>query len=127
MLVLVTGPPAAGKTSVALPLAHALGFPLLAKDAIKEAIHDALPESTPDPVWSRHLSDAAYKVLLSLLEHIPSAVVDLNLPSELAPEFNALPGGKVQIFCRCPQAERERRLVERATSRHPAHLDDAVL
>jgi hypothetical protein len=127
MLVLVTGPPASGKTSLAIPLAAALGLPLLAKDAIKEAMHDGLPPTGAREVWSRHLSDTSYAILLALLEDVPSAVVDLNLPSEWAPRFGALERPLVQVFCRCPQEELERRLVDRATSRHPAHQDDVVL
>jgi predicted kinase len=34
-LVLVTGPPASGKTTLAAPLAAELGFALLGKDRIK--------------------------------------------------------------------------------------------
>jgi predicted kinase len=41
-LVLVSGPPAAGKTTVALPLAAALAWPLISKDDIKEALVDVL-------------------------------------------------------------------------------------
>ena len=41
-IVLVSGAPATGKTTLAGPLAAALGFPLLAKDHIKETLHDAL-------------------------------------------------------------------------------------
>lgn len=126
MLVFVTGPPAAGKTSLAVPLARKLDLPLLSKDAIKEAIHDELPSSGSE-AWSRHLSDASYRVLLSLLRNVPSAVIDLNLPTEWAERFGASGPSLLQVFCRCPQAELERRLVERATARHPAHHDDVLL
>lgn len=41
-LVIISGPPGAGKTTLAGPLARALGLPLLTKDAIKEQYADAL-------------------------------------------------------------------------------------
>lgn len=42
-LVLVTGAPGAGKTTLAGPLAAALGLPLIGKDVVKETLYDALP------------------------------------------------------------------------------------
>ncbi|MEZ4215058.1 MAG: AAA family ATPase [Myxococcota bacterium] len=41
-LVVVTGLPASGKTSVARRLAKRLGLPVFAKDDVKEQLHDAL-------------------------------------------------------------------------------------
>ena len=41
-IVVVSGAPGAGKSSLAEPLAIALGFPLLSKDQIKEVLYDAL-------------------------------------------------------------------------------------
>jgi hypothetical protein len=41
-VVLVSGAPGAGKTTLAVPLAAELGFMLLRKDRIKETLHDAL-------------------------------------------------------------------------------------
>jgi predicted kinase len=47
-LVYVSGAPGSGKTSLAIPLAAELGYTLLAKDRIKETLHDALGASESD-------------------------------------------------------------------------------
>lgn len=45
-LVIISGPPAAGKSSIARPLAEALGYPLFCMDEIKEHLADAIgPDS----------------------------------------------------------------------------------
>ena len=56
LVVVVTGPPAAGKTTVARELACRLRLPLIAKDTIKEALFDGL--GTGDLAWSRRLGEA---------------------------------------------------------------------
>jgi ATPase family associated with various cellular activities (AAA) len=49
--VVVSGPPASGKTTLARAIAPALGLPLIAKDTIKEALMSVLP--VPDIETSR--------------------------------------------------------------------------
>ena len=66
LVVVVTGPPASGKSSIARYLAEALPAPLIAKDPVKEALFDAL--GTGDPDWSRKLGIATYAVLYLTLE-----------------------------------------------------------
>ena len=46
-IVLVSGAPGSGKTTLAHPLAEQLGLPLFAKDTIKEALHDNLGRDEP--------------------------------------------------------------------------------
>lgn len=46
-VIVVNGVPGAGKTTLAAPLARALAVPLLAKDAIKEALFDAAGGMAP--------------------------------------------------------------------------------
>jgi predicted kinase len=120
-LVLVTGPPASGKTTLARPLAGHLGLPLLGKDTIKEALFDTL--GVGDRVWSRRLGAASYQVLLTLLGDIPAAVADANFYPSHRPALLAACQRPIEVFCRCPATEVERRFDQRAPIRHPGHVD----
>jgi predicted kinase len=91
-LVVITGPPGSGKSSLARALGARLQVPVYAKDSIKEALFDRLGEG--DREWSRRLSDAAYAVLFRLagetLEAGGSAIVEGNFRPEHAAGVNAL-------------------------------------
>ncbi len=65
-LVYVSGAPGSGRTSLAVPLAAALGYAFLGKDRIKETLHDAFGAPVPDLAWSRRLGGAAMKLLWTL-------------------------------------------------------------
>jgi len=122
IFVLVAGPPGSGKTTLAKPLASKLGLPLLAKDAIKEALMDAL--GTPVTVeQSRDLGRAAVRAILAVARTCPGAVLDSPFYPESAPDLKALPGRIVEIRCRCPRELALTRYRARSATRHPGHLD----
>ena len=123
-LVLVTGPPASGKTTLAQPLARHLGLPLLGKDPIKEALFDTL--GTGDRAWSRRLGAASYAVLLALAGELPAAVLDANFYPDHGPGLLRACQRPIEVFCRCPAAEVERRFTRRAPARHPGHVDHVL-
>jgi predicted kinase len=128
-LVLVSGPPGAGKTTLAVPLAAELGFALLAKDRIKETLHDALGFDA-DRAWSRKLGAATMELLWALAADAPAAVLEANFWSDHplnAERVRALDARTVEVYCSCPLEECLRRYAARAASRHSVHVFDREL
>ncbi len=128
-LVLVSGPPAAGKTTLAVALAAELGFALLAKDRIKETLHDALGFDA-DLAWSRRLGAATMELLWALAADSPAAVLEANFWSDHPlnrERVRALGARTVEVHCSCPIEECLRRYEARASSRHSVHVLDRDL
>jgi predicted kinase len=118
--VVVSGLAASGKTSVAEPLAQALGVPLVSKDAIKEALFEAV--GSVGLTWSKTLSRAADAAMVRIAQDLDGAVLDNFWYAETVDELLApLPRPIVEVFCRCdPEVAYER---FRGRSRHTGHAD----
>ena len=118
--LIVTGPPAAGKTSLVRRLAKDLGIPLFEKDTIKDLLYKTL--AFGDKAWSRQIGTSAIDVLFfaagQLLRNGVSVATESNFyrqfdsarASELASEVGA---EVVQIHCSAPPEV----LVERNAAR----------
>jgi predicted kinase len=120
--VLVSGLPGSGKSTLAPLLGADLGLPVFSKDAIKEALWDALGPG--DRVWSSQLGAAAAAALLVLVRSAGAAVVDTFVHADHLSGWMALPG-VVEVRCACaPDVARERYA---ARERHPCHFDADLL
>jgi hypothetical protein len=121
--VIVSGPPASGKSTLAPGIAARLSLPLLAKDTVKESLMASL--GVPDVDASRRLGRAAMAILFEVARESPVGAV-LEGPffrSLAAGPIGELPGPVVEVFCRCDQEVAATRYAARAPSREAGHFD----
>jgi predicted kinase len=131
-LLLLTGAPASGKSTLAARLAQRYGACVCSKDEIKELLFDTL--GAQDRRGSSALSDASFAMLFAFAARLLCAERLLLLEGNFRPGEHesalaaALPDGAVefaQVLCRAGAATCLSRLAARASdpSRHPGHRD----
>jgi predicted kinase len=126
LLVVVTGMPAGGKSTLANELSLMLALPLIARDGIKEQLYETL--GAGDTEWSSRLGRASFGLLFdlaaTLLDAGQNAIVEANFfRGDSEQQFAALPDhGVTQIHCSAPLEL----LVARYTGRrrHHGHPDE---
>lgn len=128
LIVLVSGAPGAGKSTLAAPLAAMLGLPLFTKDTIKETLYDALvpPEDTSRET-SKRIGAAAMELIWSLAAAAPAAVLEANFRPGSDYErakLTALNARIVEVYCRCGDALAIARYAARV--RHRAHVQATI-
>ncbi len=132
-LLIITGHPATGKTTLANLLAAELSLPLLSKDVLKETLFDSL--GWCDRAWSRQVGVAAitqlYRLADSLLFARRPFVIESNFRADLdTPRMQALAASHsfrpVQIRCVAAGDVLVARIRHRIASgqRHPGHCDE---
>lgn len=131
-LIIVTGRPAAGKSTLAKWLGGELSLPVLSKDGVKEILFDEL--GWHDRERSRELGRASVAVLFHFAEQLLAAgqslILDNTFHTDLASSrfrfftlnYQARP---VQIVCSADSEALFERFRQRALSgaRHGGHVD----
>jgi predicted kinase len=121
-VIVVSGAPGTGKSTVAAAVAADRRWPLLSLDTIKEALADVLGLGDQD--WSNRVGEAAAEVVFRLSAQFPDVVAEgwwRGARRERAlREF----AEAIEVFCRCdPQLAASRMRSRHGAGRHPIHRD----
>jgi predicted kinase len=133
-IVVVTGPPASGKSTLVSGLADDFSLPTITKDGIKEALFDSL--GVGDRAWSQRLGLTSYELIFRFLEielrAARSVAVEANFNSAAAnPRFQDLHErysfSSLQLHCAAPVDVLFDRYETRIQERHVGHADNERL
>ena len=129
-VVVISGAPGSGKTTLGWELSRALHVPLVSRDDIKTGLHVTHRSDDPAEVW--RFSDAAFELFFAIATEYVKAGVSIVVEAAYhagrsEPALAALGefGTPVHIHVTTPREVSLRRYRERAEAgqRHPAHND----
>lgn len=132
VLLIITGHPATGKTTLARALAAELAMPLVSKDTLKESMFDSL--GCRDRAWARQVGAAAIMLLYRIAEELLAVGQPLIVESNFRADLDTSrmlelqqrhPFRPVQLRCIASPEVMVARYLRRiaAGERHPGHCE----
>jgi predicted kinase len=133
-LIVITGHPGSGKTSIARQLSERLHLPVISKDTLKERMFDELGSSGKE--WSLKVSSASHRIMDDIIEQTllagNSIIVESNFKENIDSERFAAVVKRyhvscVQILCVANGPTLFQRWNERIKNkeRHEGHVENA--
>jgi predicted kinase len=133
-LIIITGFPGTGKTTLGNRIAVSFSLPFLHKDGLKELLFDTL--GWKNRSWSKQMSRASFRLMFYFTEILLSAGRSLILEAN----FDAAAHTRqflelrrtccyqpLQILCYAEGSVLQRRFEQRGDAgRHPGHVDDVL-
>lgn len=131
-VIIITGHPATGKTTLATQLAAELQWPLLYKDRIKERLYEVLGGG--DRTWHNRLGQASFELIYVQSDALLKANVSHIVEANFVPQYADSPWQTlhstylfkvIQILCHADVDTLQRRYHQRIVdgTRHRAHFD----
>ena len=132
-LIVVSGAPASGKTTISRRLEVDLSVPLIAKDDIKEMLFDHLEQHDRD--WSTTEGKMAIAMMYAGAEVLLAEGYHVMIESSFNRDYSIdeidtvcgrTGANVIEVYCRLDHTLRQERWTARTLSgdRHPGHLDD---
>jgi len=126
--ILINGPPASGKSTIAGELATIFNVPILARDTIQESLYDVI--GSGDREYNRMLGRAGMAVIWAVLKNFPlEATVIIDAWFRYPPYDWVVQGFStagitsfVEIWCHAPGEVLSSRYLSRVGQRHAGHL-----
>lgn len=133
-MLIITGLPCTGKTTLAKELAAKFKLPMISKDVIKESLFDSL--GWGERQWSQKIGKATYPIMYKQCEEELKNKRSFIIESNFNPKFddkvmqgfaNLYNPYFIVIKCICDGEILFDRFKERARSgnRHPGHVDES--
>jgi predicted kinase len=132
LLIIVSGPPSTGKTTLAKAIAQKFTLPLITKDSLKEILFDTVGWKDRD--WSKKLGSASFSLLHYFLDSLmptsQSIIIEGNFKTEfesveISSRLQKYNYSAIQIMCQSDGQVLFDRFKKRSESgeRHPGHCD----